>query len=149
MRLRRQDVGGGNTSFLRDTGSGDSFTVTDTKEVARAYIEIKSGTTVNNLTFYPMIRFADASAGYTPWGTESGSTSFTTDEETKEIVGIPGKETIVWSPSGKVMVQYAADTKSYIAERMLAVYNLLKKVVFENEDGPQSLAALYATLFPE
>jgi len=132
MRLRRQDVGGGNTAFLRDTGNGVSFTVTDTKEVARAYIEIKSGVTVDNLVFYPMIRLASESSEYTPWGVLGGSASYTGDETIRTIKGIPGKETIVWSPSGPVTVKYAADVKY----RTAAIQDIIDAKKYSPDNPP-------------
>jgi hypothetical protein len=50
-----------------DLGKGTTLSVTEEKETT-ANILIKSGTTVSNLTFYPMIRYADITDGtYEPY----------------------------------------------------------------------------------
>lgn len=77
LRIRTQNVGGGNTTFLRDSGNGASFSVTDTREAARVYIEIANGTVCNDVTFYPMIRKAsDPKEPYKPWGSVGGNIAY-------------------------------------------------------------------------
>ena len=50
-------VNGSGEEIAKDYGNGVSFTLNEDTNVG-AFIYIKEGTTVNNLTFYPMIRYA-------------------------------------------------------------------------------------------
>lgn len=58
LALIKTTSGGGSTVVTRDYGSGANFTVTNESESYGAYIMIRSGQTVNNLTFFPMLRVA-------------------------------------------------------------------------------------------
>ena len=48
----------GTKKWLGEKGQGATFTVDDTVNILIMYIEIGAGTTLNNATFYPMIRLA-------------------------------------------------------------------------------------------
>lgn len=124
LRIRTQNIGGGGTNFLRDTGEGVSFPVSETREAARVYIEIKSGTTVENLVFFPMIRLAAEDSSYAPWGAVGGATSQTVElaegAATVELEPVPGLKNNVWSNVGPVTVEYAADLKTYIDSKIAA-----------------------------
>lgn len=50
---------GGSTTVWRDIGNGGTYTVTSGEVLSPLYLLIRSGVTVNNLVFKPMIRRAD------------------------------------------------------------------------------------------
>jgi len=57
-----------NERFATDTGSGASFTKSASDTHMSVYIRMNSGTVIDNLTFYPMIRAAsEADATYVPY----------------------------------------------------------------------------------
>lgn len=57
--LRSLNVIGSNTGPVTDTGNGRVFTYTNTEKSASFYIAISKGVTVTDLTFYPMLRYAE------------------------------------------------------------------------------------------
>lgn len=69
LALNKTTSGGGSSVVTRDYGSGANFTVSNESEPYGAYIMIRSGQTVNNLTFYPMLRIAAIQDDtYVPYG---------------------------------------------------------------------------------
>ena len=62
-RIRLQD----NTYYQTENDTGDGIAFTARYENYYAWIDIKAGTTLNNLTFYPMIRLASTGAEYEPY----------------------------------------------------------------------------------
>lgn len=75
--------GSSTSSFDYDDGSGVDFNKTERTTMLRAYIIVVSGATLNDVTFYPMVRLAsDADATYEPysgvtytfdWSAEAGT----------------------------------------------------------------------------
>lgn len=69
LAINKTISGGGSSVVTRDYGSGANFTVSNESEPYGAYIMIRSGQTVNNLTFYPMLRVtAIQDDTYVPYG---------------------------------------------------------------------------------
>lgn len=62
-RIRLQD----NTYYQSENDTGDGIAFTARYENFYAWIDIKAGTTLNNLTFYPMIRLASTGAEFEPY----------------------------------------------------------------------------------
>ena len=62
----RENVGGASIVSGIDTGSGFSFTLSESK-TGVYNIRIESGYTANNLMFYPMIRLSTEPSGYEPY----------------------------------------------------------------------------------
>lgn len=61
--------GSSSVAVAKDYGDGGTFTVSDETEPYGAYIIIRSGQAVNNLTFYPMLRNASIQDDtYVPYG---------------------------------------------------------------------------------
>ena len=57
-----------NTTYVQSvTDKGDGITFTAEYDRWYGWIAVKEGVTVNNLTFYPMLRIADTSAEYAPY----------------------------------------------------------------------------------
>ena len=112
LRLRTQNIGGGSTTFIRDSGDGVSFSVTDTREAARVYIELASGAGCNTLVFYPMIRMSSESADYVPWGNLGGRNDLSVTFPTTPGTVYGGTLTVNRDGTGKLVVDrgyYAFD----------------------------------------
>ena len=55
------------TDLVNDIGASSSFTLTTQKSDLKIALRILSGTQINNLTFYPMIRLSTSSSDYEPY----------------------------------------------------------------------------------
>lgn len=95
----------------RDFGDGGVITKDD---VTTLYIIIRSGVTVNNLTFYPMVRDSNITdATYEPYvgGEASPNPSFP-----QSITSVADDKSLVVKSCGKNLLEFDTNKNSYIVE---------------------------------